>query len=1102
MRLAALSKIGAWLAVLALPALAAVLLVSAYTDVRRETISQWRSQQSTLLREVCRGIKVFFDQLDGTLSYMAEDRHISSLDHRGKEMIAGFYTLHQRTIKAITRIDNQGRIVYTWPADPQAIGKDVSGQEHNAWIMRTHRPVVSDVFSTVQGYQAVAYAVPVFREKAYRGCLTLLIPFDTIAAIHLQDIKLSRGEQAWILSQKGKMIYSSARGPAAGMIQDLVNDPMSGGFMARMLQGGRGWGEMRSRDGGELYAVYESVDLGNTYWTVAVAAPEGEILAMMRGFTVKWLWIVAILVITGLGVSYYFVKTRAVLAETKKRRQAEEALKLSEQRFKAIFDSTFQYTGLLTPEGRLMEANQAACDMVGAAPGEEINKLFWETSWWQDNPEQARKIQQAVARAAQGEFVRFEVEHRNAKDGLLYADFSLKPITDDQGRVMMIIPEGRDVTDRKRTEQALRESEQKYRSLFTAAHDAILIFRGSQVLDCNPRTEDLLGRAREELIGPYRPEYNPEFQADGEPSQQKRNRFVARALAGEPQHYEWQYLRPDGSLLDAEVSLSRLELAGEPHLLASIRDVSERKAAERELALSEARLQHAQAMAHVGTWELDPVAGTVWMSREALRIYGLQSETGVISSTVGRSMVHPEDNVRREEAIGALLKENRPYDQEFRIFKADDGQVRHIRSIATTEQDSAGRQRIVRGSLQDITEQKNAQMEKARLEASLRQSQKMEALGTLASGIAHDFNNILSASMGYTELALMNPQTDPTVKETLAKVLQAGNRAKDLVAQILAFSRRTEQELKPLQVGPLLKEALHLLRSSLPASIDIQQEIRPSGDMIMGDATQLHQVVMNLCVNAAGAMEETGGVLKVTLGQVKLRRRHPGLRVDLEPGSYLLLQVCDTGTGIEPAIIEQIFEPYFTTKKPGEGTGLGLAVVHGIVRDHHGAIRVESRPGLGSTFSVYLPVVESTSPGLNAGDESDVPTGNERILFVDDERSLSEVAQSLLGILGYRVQAFTSSLEALEAFRRNPGAFDLVITDMNMPNLDGRDLSRQILDIRPNMPIIVCTGFSHRISEKEIDPLGISKLLMKPLTKRELGQAVREVLDKRTPAAG
>ena len=1096
----------AWLAALALPVVAAILLLSAYHEVRQETIRQWRAQQSTLAREICRSLKGYFGQLRTTLTYMAENEHISSLDQRGKAMMAGFYSFSQDSIRAITRIDNQGRIVYTWPANPGAIGRDVSGQAHNARILRTWRPTLSDVFTAVQGFQAVAYAVPVFGGGVYRGCLSVLIPFRAIAASHLKDMELGQGEQAWVLSQRGRLIHQSATGPEADAIAELIRKRSPGDFVSRMIEGGRGWGRLdlsgpAGGDGKEMQAVYETADLGNTFWTVALAAPDSRILAVMRGFTVKWLWIVAVLGLTGLGVSYYLIRTRAVLAETRKRRQAEEALKLSEQRFKAIFDSSFQFTGLLDPEGRLIEANPAACALAGVEAEEQINKLYWETAWWRHDPEQARKIQQAVVRASRGEFVRFEVHHRAADGRLMYADFSLKPITDDQGRVVMIIPEGRDITDRMQAEQALVENEQKYRGLFNAAHDAIVIFRGGQVMDCNPRTEELLGRTRDEIVGPYRPEFNPEAQPDGEPSQEKRTRLVARALAGEPQHYEWQYLRPDGCLLDAEVSLSRLDLAGQTHLLAIIRDVSERKAAERELALSESRLKHAQATAHVGSWELDPVAGTLWLSQEALRIYGLKSEDGFISSSLGRSMVHPDDILRREEAIGASLKENLPYDQEFRIIKADDGQVRYIHSIAVVRPDSEGQSYIIRGSLQDITEQKTAQMEKARLEASLRQSQKMEALGTLASGIAHDFNNILSASMGYTELAIMNPRTDPSVKEHLVKVLQAGNRAKELVAQILAFSRRTSQELAPIRVSPLLKEALHLLRSSLPASVDIQQEISSPEAMVMGDATQLHQVIMNLCVNAAGAMSETGGILKVTLSQAALGWRDQDPRTDLEPGPYLLLQVSDTGTGIDSAIIDHIFEPYFTTKKAGEGTGLGLAVVHGIVKDHQGAIRVQSRLGQGSTFSVYLPLVINQGAAQAVAKGDDIPTGSERILFVDDEQALNEVAGGLLGILGYRVEAFTSSRKALEVLRRDPGAFDLVITDMNMPGLDGRDLSREILAVRPDMPIIVCTGFSQRISEQEIGRLGIRKLLMKPLTKRELGLAVREVLDREPPAA-
>jgi PAS domain S-box-containing protein len=402
------------------------------------------------------------------------------------------------------------------------------------------------------------------------------------------------------------------------------------------------------------------------------------------------------------------------------------------------------------------------------------------------------------------------------------------------------------------------------------------------------------------------------------------------------------------------------------------------------------------------------------------------------------------------------------------------------------------------GIFRDITERKHIEAERARLQGRLVQAQKMEALGTLAGGIAHDFNNILAAVLGYAELALEGADKKSVLADYLRGVYTAGLRAKDLVKQILAFARRTEEEIRPVQLNLIVNEALKLLRASLPASIDIQQEIE-SDALILGEATQVHQILMNLCTNAAQAMEQHGGVLHVGLKETVIDAASAGNHPGLKPGAYQCLCVTDTGTGIAPEHIHAIFDPYFTTKAPGEGTGLGLAIVHGIVKSYGGDISAESEVGKGSRFTIYLPVIEK-SPAAKATLAEALPTGCERILLIDDEPPIANVASKILTNLGYQVTSRTSSLEALELFRSKPHDFDLVITDMTMPKMTGDELSGAIKKIRPGIPVILSTGYNKKIAGETATEIGIEAFVYKPVAMAELARTVRSVLDmaKRT----
>jgi PAS domain S-box-containing protein len=400
-------------------------------------------------------------------------------------------------------------------------------------------------------------------------------------------------------------------------------------------------------------------------------------------------------------------------------------------------------------------------------------------------------------------------------------------------------------------------------------------------------------------------------------------------------------------------------------------------------------------------------------------------------------------------------------------------------------------------TFRDITQHRLMEEERAGLEARLAQAQKMEALGTLAGGIAHDFNNILGVILGYVEMAKYDAPEGTTLGSDLQQVLKATYRARDLVSHILTFSRQGQtQELRPISLGPIVKETLKLLRASLPSTIEIRRDISDKAGAVLGDPTQLHQILMNLCTNAAHAMRPKGGVLEIRLTSAELHAETAKNYEDLEEGKYVKLTVADTGHGMGQATLKRIFDPYFTTKEVGEGTGLGLAVVHGIVKRHRGAVKVFSDPGKGTTFEILFPKIDTPLEETTRV-RREVPTGTERILFVDDEQSLTELGLKMLSRLGYQVTTKTNSLEALELFRSQSDAFDLVITDQTMPRMTGFDLTAKLQQIRRDIPIILCTGYSDTIDEKKANEMGIRAFIMKPIDRLKIAEAIRRALGEK-----
>jgi PAS domain S-box-containing protein len=522
------------------------------------------------------------------------------------------------------------------------------------------------------------------------------------------------------------------------------------------------------------------------------------------------------------------------------------------------------------------------------------------------------------------------------------------------------------------------------------------------------------------------------------------------------------------------------EVAG---VFAAARDVTQLRAAEQQ------RLRLATAVEQIaeGIAILD-LEGRVLSSNPAFGSHHALQPREII----GRTLIEILHIEARDREVFKRLRESQESGKVWSWHLAQrrpDGQVRELELTVCPIHDQSGRPINAIAVERDVTQEKL-------LEERLRQWQKMEALGTLAGGIAHDFNNILLPIQINAELTLAEEKENSPLAHRLNQVLEAAKRGKDMVKQIITFSRRKEVERQPVEIPPVIRESLRFLRVSLPKNIEISERIETESAMAVADPTQIHQVLMNLGSNAAYAMREKGGHLEVGLSEAFLDEEAASQFIDLKPGAYLALAVRDTGQGMAPEVMSRVFEPFFTTKKKGEGAGMGLPVVHGIVKSHDGAITVASEVGKGTTFTIYLPRIVG-APAAVPEPPQTFAMGTERVLFVDDEEMQVRAMDNLLQHLGYKVVGLTNPRDALELFRHDPGAFDLAIMDQSMPQMLGVELAREILRLRPGFPIILCTGFSETLNEEEALAAGVGAFMFKPFSVKEIAGKIRGVLSPR-----
>ena len=631
-----------------------------------------------------------------------------------------------------------------------------------------------------------------------------------------------------------------------------------------------------------------------------------------------------------------------------------------------------------------------------------------------------------------------------------------------------------------------REYEKLCGALFENSPDAILILDGNILIECNQAAVTMMRcQRKEELLGLHPAELSPEKQPCGSFSLDLANEFIGKALEKGCLRLEWTHRRFDGEEFPAEVLLTAIPFKGKKVLFTVWRDISSRKEAQKALRDSEEKyrllLEHANDMILIVQDKI-----IVFHNERVEELLGHSNRD--ISGAVFTRFIHPDEQELMMERHLRRTKDEQVEDRYTCRWLNKHGKIiwteNNVKPISW-EGRPAGL-----GILRDITKQKE-------LEMKLLQARKMEAIGTLAGGIAHDFNNILASMIGFTEMMIWKDFSPAVRKEYHQQILQAGYRARDLVKQILAFSRQDRQEFIPLDITVIIKEAAKLLRATLPSTIQIREHFTDTANKVLADPVQIHQVLISLCTNAAYAMKKKGGILEIGLAEMDFCTTAPPPRLHMNFGRYQKLWVSDTGEGMDPKAMVRAFDPFFTTKPVGDGTGMGLSVVYGIVKNHNGEIILSSEPLLGTTADVYFPCIRQEKTAPVTGPQI-LSGGKERILIVDDEPSILEMNRRRLEYLGYTVTAFSNSLSALDSFRTEPDPYDLVITDMTMPDMNGAELAKEILTIRPRMPIILCTGFSDAISQETASEIGIRKFMFKPVVLQDLSSNIRTLLEMST----
>ena len=783
------------------------------------------------------------------------------------------------------------------------------------------------------------------------------------------------------------------------------------------------------------------------------------------------------------------------------RQTSIEDLKKSEERLRIIADNTYDWEYWRGTHGHYLWISPAFETITGY-PKEWFmgtnRKRVVEIIHPEDQLLWENHIAEVETAAAGHKEIEFRIIKANGKTS--WISHTCKPIYSPSREFLGRRGCNRDITEHRRAVEELTSSQQHLADLLSwktnifnvSAFGMLVVTEQRTITEVNKGFVEMFGYAPEEIIGCS----VDMLHVSAEMSLSFGKQYWRVTAQKEVVSVEWQLKKKNGEIFWCALSGSALDMQDlHKGVVWIFHDITERKQIETVLSESELRFRtlFEQSIDAIAIMDSFPPRFR-FVNPAFVQLFGYTQEE--VHDLVGDriwSLVHPDDLSMLQASLKKRMEGKEISARyEFRIVRKD-GETRWVETVGSRAQ--IGDKVINQSIYRDITSRKNAEGEQRQLAIRLQQSQKMEAIGTLAGGIAHDFNNILGAILGYAEMVRDASAAGSTVAHDIDKVLEAGHRATALVKQILAFSRQSKSEYIPLDPVRIVRDALKLLRPALPSTITIEEHFDLDTTPILADPIQIHQIIMNLCTNAFQAMERTGGTLDLSLRKCELSKddlqQHPAVQA----GKYMVLSVGDTGPGIPPSIRNKIFDPYFTTKEIGKGTGMGLAIVHGIVISMGGFIDCKSKLGRGTVFKIFLPAIEqAVFPDYSKEDPA--PTGDERILFVDDEEMLADLGKMMLEHLGYEVTALTSSQDTLDLFQNQPNQFDVVITDQTMPDMTGITLARKLLQIRPNLPIILCTGHSTLISEEQAKAQGIKGFAIKPLSKSMMATLLRKVLDE------
>jgi len=952
------------------------LFFAFYEEAKKTAIHELNVRQMLHAKQAAKEIERFFAHWVDRLTYLSEDEAIISLNDLGKKEMTFFLVTHKDDIKGVTRVDAQGRIIYTVPYVKKAIGTDISHQKHIREIMQTHKPVMSDIFPAVQGFDTIALHVPVFRGNRYDGTVCILIDFQSLAKRYLEDIRIGKTGYAWMVSRGGIELYCPVPGHTGESVFENCKDfPTVIAMAGEMLKGNQGvttyFFDMvmgQSVQTVKKHAVYMPIRMVNTFWSIVVASSEDELLASLKDFRNRLFIVIGMLILSGTIFSYYSMKAWGIVQEEKKRKMAEGELRESERRLADIINFLPDAIFAIDREGRIIAWNKAIEEMTGFPADTMLGKGNYEYAipfygirrpllinfvfMWDHDIEKQYSF---IKKEGDTLFTETSVPLVRSQNRVLWAKAS--PLYDVEGNVVGAIESIRDITERKQAEEALKVSEQRLRQVTSTIPGVVYQF----------------------------------------------------------------YARPDGAL------------------------------------------------------------GIYYASDQSDKIFGLKpGAKGLLEHFV--DLIVPECRDSFLMSIRKAVEEVSEWQYEGKLrkpsgeiiwFSGNSVPVRHEHEI------------IFNGVLLDITERK-------RLETQLMNAQKMEAIGTLSGGIAHDFNNILMGIQGYASLMMLDINMDNLRYERLKHIEELVKSAAGLTRQLLGFARAGKYVVKPVNMNDLIEKTSTMFGRT-KKEVAIHRKLERDIWVVEADRGQIEQVFLNLYLNALQAMP-AGGDLSLETKNIVVDENY-AKAYSMTPGRYVRISISDNGLGIDEKTKERIFEPFFTTKELGRGTGLGLAMVYGIVKNHNGFIDVYSELGCGTTFNLYFPASEKKVIEEEPG-APDVLMGSGTILLVDDEPSVLAVSKEILESVGYTVHGVRSGQEAVAFYEKNKDDISLIILDMIMPGLSGGETFDRIREINPSARIILSSGYSLNGQAQQIMNKGCQGFIQKPFDIAHISRKIREVLDK------